>query len=276
MDGSATKREDGIRAVSKALMILEAFTREQPVLSLKEISKKTGFYKSTILRQIETLSGAGYISRDMDTGRYRLGAKVYFLGQVYLKSSSLLETARPVLKEVVRQLQETAGIFVVDGIERLCLTMEQGPHFIRATFETGCKLPIHAGASGKVLLAFSEKALFERVAAETGLPGFTRQTITDLQELKAELARIKQLGYAFSRGERVPSAATVSVPIFGADEGLVCSLSTSGPIDRFKEKLIPGMIAVLQRAAEKMSRELGYQGDYWQKRRSGFSVREDG
>ncbi len=255
-------------------MILEAFTREQPVLSLKEISKKTGFYKSTILRQIETLSGAGYIARDMDTGRYRLGAKVYFLGQVYLKSSSLLETARPVLKEVVRQLQETAGIFVVDGIERLCLTMEQGPHFIRATFETGCKLPIHAGASGKVLLAFSDGSLLDQVVAVTGLRGYTRQTITDLKLFKAELFKIKRLGYALSRGERVPSATTISVPVFGADDGLVCSLSTSGPNDRFKEKLISHMIAVLQGAAAKMSLELGYQGDYWRKLRSGVDARE--
>ncbi len=271
MEKVAARREKGLQSVSRALMILNSFTQERPVLSLSELSNKTGLHKSTILRQIDTLFEAGYISRDHYTGRYRLGAKVYFLGQVFLRSSNLLETAGPILKEVVRKLKETAGIFVVDGNQRLCLAMEQGPHFIRATFETGCKLPIHAGASGKVLLAFSEDELLQRVVAESGLAGFTRRTITSLKELKAELVSTKKRGYALSRGERVDSAATVSVPIFGADGRLVCSLSTSGPNERFKDKLIPGMIAVLQDAAEKMSGELGYQGSYWRKRLSGAS-----
>lgn len=263
----AAKREYKVKSVARALLILEAFTLEQPTLSLNDISLKTGFYKSSILRQINTFLEAGYIVRDPETGRYRLGTKVYLLGQIFLHSSNLLSCAGHILEAVAAELCETAGIFVVDGNQRLCLAMVQGPHFIRATHETGQKLAIHAGASGKVLLAFSKESLLERVVEETGLKAFTRQTITNVRKLKTELKKIRESGYALSLGERVPAAAAVAVPVFGADGNLACSLSTTGPIDRFKAEQIPGMIAVLQKASVKLSKELGYIGDYWHKHR---------
>lgn len=260
----AAKRKAGVESVSRALLILEAFTLEQPILSLNDFSKKTGFYKSTILRQIETLLAAGYLVRNRE-GRYRLGTKLYLLGQIFLRSSSLLDAARPILRAVAEELTETAGIFVVDGIQRVCVAMEQGPHFIRATYETGMKLPLYAGASGKVLLAFSEDSLLQRVVEETGLTAFTKQTITNLTELEAELKRIRKSGYALSLSERVFSAAAVAVPVFGADGQAACSLSTSGPVDRFNNEQIPKMITSLQEASIKLSKELGYLGDYWKK-----------
>lgn len=265
MNRTPAKRDPTVKSVSRALSILEAFSLEQPSLSLSDFSRKTGFYKSSILRQVKTLLDAGYMVRDSETGRYRLGTKPYILGQIFLRSSSLLGCAGPILKAIASELGETASIFVEDGSQRLCLAMEQGPHFIRATYEIGQKLPIYAGASGKVLMAFLEDALFQRVVAEAGLKSFTAQTITKRSVLKAELEKIRKSGYALSIGERVSSAAAVAVPVFGAGGGLVCSLSTSGPIDRFTDGQIPHIISVLQEAGQKLSKELGYLGNYWQK-----------
>jgi DNA-binding IclR family transcriptional regulator len=127
MDRVAAKREYGVKSVSRALLILEAFTLEQPILSLNNSSNKTGFYKSSILRQIKTLREAGYTVRDPETGRYRLGTKFYILGQIFLRSSSLLESAGPILKAMASELGETASIFVADGNQRL-FTFRLRPH----------------------------------------------------------------------------------------------------------------------------------------------------
>lgn len=261
----ASKRDGGVQSVSRALKILEAFSPERPKLSLNDFSKITGFYKSTILRQIDTLLEEGFLVKDPENGNYRLGAKVYILGQIFVQSSSLLRTADPILKEVVEKLHETTGIFVIDAIDRLCLKAVSGPHFIRATIETGQRMPIYAGASGKVLLAFSPGAFLKRVITETGLQRLTELTITDPANLKAELEKIQKCGWAVSWGERVPAAVTISVPVFGNDDKLVCSLSTSGPSDRLTEKVIPDTIRILQRAGRKLSAEIGYHGNYWDK-----------
>lgn len=263
--GQAQIKGSSVQAVSRALKILEAFSPEQPELSLNDFSKITGFYKSTILRQLDTLLEEGFLVKEPETGRYRIGAKVYLLGQIFIKSSSLLKSADTVLKEVVEKLQETTGIFVIDEMERLCLKMVSGPHYIRATFETGHRMPIYAGASGKVLLAFSSNSFVNRVIKETGLQRLTDLTLTEPSKLRSELAKIKECGWSVSWGERVPNAITVSVPVFGDDGRIVCSLSTSGPSDRMTKRIIPGIIRVLQRAGMKLSTDIGYLGDYWNK-----------
>lgn len=261
----APVRDNGVKSVSRALKILEAFSPEQPELSLNDFSITTGFYKSTILRQIETLLKEGFLAKDDESGRYRLGAKVYLLGQIFVQSSNLLKSANPILKEMVEKLQETTGIFVINDNQRLCLKMVSGPHFIRATFESGHRMPIYAGASGKVLLAFSSEAFVKRIIKETGLKNLTELTITDPDELRSELSKIKECGWSSSFGERVPSAVTVSVPVFGGDGRIVCALSTSGPSDRLTENTIPDIIPILQNAGRKLSTEIGYHGDYWNK-----------
>lgn len=261
--GKAPVKDSSVKSVFRAIKILEAFSPDQPELTLNEISKITGFYKSTILRQIDTLLNEGFLAKDTENGRYRLGAKVYLLGQIFVQSSSLMKSAGPILKEVVDNLQETTAIFIIDEIERLCLKMVSGPHFIRATFETGHKMPIYAGASGKVLLAFSPESFLKRVIQETGLKSFTELTITNPADLRSELSKIKKGGWSVSWGERVPSAVTVSVPVFGDNGKIACSLSTSGPSDRLTEKIMPETIRILQHAGKKLSTEIGYLGDYW-------------
>jgi IclR family KDG regulon transcriptional repressor len=261
----APDKNSSVKSVSRALSILEAFSLERSELSLNEISKITGFYKSTILRQTETLIGEGFLVKDPESGKYKLGAKLYLLGQIYIQSSNLLKSSAPVLQEVVDTLQETAAIFVIDKFERLCLKMVSGPHFIRATFVTGSRMPIYAGASGKALLAFSPKSLIERVVKKTGLEAFTELTITNPDEFKTELARVRKRGWSISWGERVPSAVTISVPVFGEDGSIACSLSASGPADRLTSKITPENIRTLQHAGRKLSIDIGYLGDYWDK-----------
>lgn len=261
----ASVKDSSVKSVSRALKILGAFSFEQPDLSLNDLSKITGFYKSTILRQIDTLLEEGFLIKDSDNGRYWLGAKVYLLGQIFAQSSNLLRIAGPILKEVAEKLQETTGIFVIDTFERMCLRAVSGPHFIRATFETGHRMPIYAGASGKVLLAFSPDSFLKRVIKETGLRRLTKLTITDPAKLRSELAKIRKNGWAISKGERVPSAFTISVPVFGSNDSLVCSLTTSGPSDRLAKKIIPENVRILQLAGRKLSLEIGYHGDYWNK-----------
>lgn len=263
--GEALVKAVSVKSVFRALKILEAFSPDQPELTLNDLSKITGFYKSTILRQIDTLSKEGFLARDTVTGHYRLGAKLYLLGQTFVQSSSLLTSSDPIMKEVAENLQETTAIFIIDKSERLCLKMVSGPHFIRATYEPGRRMPIYAGASGKILLAFSAESFLNRIIQETGLKSFTELTITNPDDLRSELSKIKNRGWSISRGERVSSAVTISVPVFGVNGKIACALSTTGPTNRLAPKIKPETIRTLQHAGKKLSTEIGYLGRYWDK-----------
>jgi len=257
----------GVQAVVKALRILDTFSHHQPKLSLDDLSRKTGFYKSTILRQTDTLIKKGYLVRDPDSGKFQLGAKLFILGQIYTRTSSLLEIAPPILKDLALKSGETAAIFVVEGLQRLCLTMVQSPQLIRASLEPGDRLPLYAGASAKILLAYSDDSFVEKVIAETGLKPFTENTVTNPATLWKELTSIRSKGYAVSFGESAPSSAACTVPVFRGEDELVCSLSISGPAERFDKRKLSSVIAMLHKAAETISLRLGYQGEFWNERR---------
>jgi DNA-binding IclR family transcriptional regulator len=268
MKKSEKSQAAGVQAVVKALRILDAFGQQKPKLSLGELSRETGFYKSTILRQADTLVEKGYLVRDPETGKFQLGAKLYILGQIYGRSSSLLEVVPPILTDLALKSGETTAIFVVEGLQRLCLTMVQSSQFIRAAVDLGDRLPLYAGASGKTLLAYSDNSLVEKVIAATGLKPFTENTITDPETLRSGLASIRRKGYAVSFGESAPSAVACTVPVFGAQDELVCSLSISGPAERFGKEKLTSFITMLREAGEKISARLGYQGDFWRARSS--------
>lgn len=254
----------GVQAVSRALRILDAFSKNQTELSLNDISIKTGFYKSTILRLTQTMIDEGYLIRDPETGKFKLGIKVYLLGQICSKSLNLLTVSLPFLEKLVENSKETLAIYIIQGIQRVCLTKVQSPQYITAFVEEGQQLPLHAGAAGKLLLAYSDESFVQRLIDGTGLRSFTEKTITNSSELKNELARIREAGYAFSQGERDPSAAALAAPIFKGENKMVGALSLSGPSTRFGPKQISFFLSLILEAAEDISHQLGYSGSFWE------------
>jgi IclR family transcriptional regulator, KDG regulon repressor len=254
-----------VESVVKALRILEAHTQGHSRLSLNDLSLETGYTKSTILRQADTLQRYGYLERDLD-GYFRLGVQVFVLGRAYSRASSLLELLPSTLRELAKRTGETSAAYKVDGTHRLCLLTIQGEQFIRAAPEAGERMPLYAGASGKVLLAFSDEALFQKVEEATALSPFTESSITNTKKLRKELAFIKRQGYAVSFGERIPMAAACATPVFNGESEIACALSVNGPMERFKKRRIVSLIPILQEEAESLSSRLGYHGEYWKGR----------
>ena len=167
-----------IQAVVKALNILETFSHNEPKLSLTELSQKTGFYKSTILRQTSTLIENGYLLRDQESEKYHLGPKLYILGRIYAQSSDLVNISPPIIKDLASKCGETVAVFIIDGFERVCLLRSQSRHFLQAVYEPGDRRPLHAGASGKVLLAYCDESLQKKLISISRLKKYTEKTIT--------------------------------------------------------------------------------------------------
>lgn len=222
---------DGVAAVDRALTILDAFKEADQSLTLTEISKRVGFYKSTTLRLAESLEKFGYLRR-LDDGAYRLGPKPLFLGSLYQKHFRTAEFVPQVLRQIVDQLQEGASFFIRDDEKRVCLHRVDSPRAIRDSIHEGDTLPINIGASGHVIMAFS------------GLSG-------------AKYDQIRSQLYSTSVGERDPETAAVACPVFTIGQKLAGALAVSGPKYRFEPKAVEAMIPVLKKHAAELTRTFG-------------------
>jgi DNA-binding IclR family transcriptional regulator len=131
---------------------------------------------------------------------------------------------------------------------------------VRIVARIGRRLPLYAGSAGKLLLAFLPDKRQEEILARTKFQPFTNKTITDIKILKNELKTIRKQGYAFSDGEWVEDAAGIAAPIFDMKSDIVGALTISGPSFRFTSEKITLHKNSILKAAEHISRDLGYIG----------------
>lgn len=223
--------EGGVAAVHRALSILDAFTETDPKLGLAELAKRTGLYKSTLLRLAKSLEKFGYLIRS-DDGSYHLGSKVLFLGSLYQRSFRTSEFVPPVLRQIVDELHEGASFYVRDEEQRVCLHRIDAHRAVRDSVHEGDRLPLTVGAAGHVILAFNGR---------TG----------------ARYEEIRKNMYSASYGERDPETAAIACPVFGLDQKFVGALSISGPRYRIEALGVKRVLPVLFKHAHALTRTLG-------------------
>ncbi len=226
------------RLTLKPGIFFSVFSDNTAKLSLKELSEKTGLYKSRILRLCGTLMAHGFLIRS-DEAMYSLGPKLMMLGKVYERTNSLVSLARPVLHELAMLTGESTKLFVIEGAKRLCLIREEGFHPLRYAVNEGETFELHAGASGKVLLAFSSEEFCHKILSKT-LEKITPTTIIDRSRLEQEFELIRQRGYASSIGEVVPEVAGIAAPVFDHANHLVGALTIAGSDPTVRRRTFSG------------------------------------
>jgi DNA-binding IclR family transcriptional regulator len=226
--------DSGAASVDRAFTIMSVFDKDAPFLTLAEISRRTGFYKSTILRLISSLEKAGFVRKSLD-GRYSVGPEPLRLSSLYQSSFRLRDILLPHLEHLSKASSETSSFYICDNSWRVILYRVEPSRAVRVSVREGDRFPIQYGASGKVLSAFTqiENPLFQDVREQM---------------------------WAESFGERDPETSSVSVPVFGVGGVLHGALTLSGPRDRFNREAIQKMLGGLIQSAINATQELG--GDY--------------
>lgn len=221
----------GVAAVDRAFAVLQAVESQVDPSTLADISVKTDLYKSTILRLIASLEGAGYITRLRD-GRYTLGSTIFRLGLAYERANPLSEIVLPILQGLVKNGTESASLHIRhDAKSRICLLRVDSNHSTLDRVQAGDIFPVDRGAAGRILAAFDDNS-------------------------GAKALRLREECFAISMGERDPACAGVACPVFGP-EGVKAALSLSGPKERFTPAAITRMRELLLGASEKATRMLG-------------------
>ena len=246
-----------VRAVLSALNILDCFGIE-PELSVKQLVDRTGLTRNRVVRLCGTLESKGYLMQNSETGKFGLGFQFMVLGKVFQESANLVTFARPILKKLVEKTGESTSLYVLDGPYRLVIAREEGTQVIRYSIREGQRLPLHAGAGGKVILAFVPEEVKRRIVRGKKLTRFTPYTITNPKLLEAELIKVRSNGYAFSQSERSMDAASLSAPVFNHENGLVGALGISGPTGRFNDINKINYLKHLIKTAHELSIQLGW------------------
>jgi DNA-binding IclR family transcriptional regulator len=246
-----------VEAVLAALDVLECFLAK-PGLTTMELLHATGFTRNRVMRLTGTLRHRGYLMADPATGVFSIGPKLFALGKVFERNRLMLSLVRPVLRDIALKTGESASLYVRDGFERVVLARADGTHAIRHAISEGQRMDLHAGAAGKVILAFSTVEMLDIVLARTGLPKRTDATITHRFRLLKELENVRNQGYAVSIGERAADVCALAAPVFEHGDELVGALCISGPISRFTPEVRKSHAALLLAAGRTLSRQLGW------------------
>ncbi|MFC2967048.1 IclR family transcriptional regulator [Acidimangrovimonas pyrenivorans] len=228
---SSDDQPTGVAAVDRALSILLCFDQEREPLSLVELNRRTGLYKSTILRLLVSLERAGLVER-LDSGNYTLGWSIGRLGASYRQAFGLEARIRPFLRALREETGESASFYRRIGEARVCLFREESRQMVRDHVEEGAILPLGLGAAGHVLTGGERPGGQGTGPARPALP-------------------------AMSFGERDPDVAALAVPVFGEGNVLLGALTVSGPISRLTPDRARAISGLLISKGKVLSRHLG-------------------
>jgi IclR family transcriptional regulator, KDG regulon repressor len=246
-----------VEAVVAAFDVLECFLAKSG-LTTREIMQATGFTRNRVMRLTGTLTHRGYLMADAETGAFSIGPALFALGKVFERHRAAIFLVRPVLRDIALKTGESASLYVREGYQRVVMAREESPRTIRHAISEGQHLDLHAGAAGKVILAYLPAETVETILEKTGLPKRTATTTTEPKKLYNELQTIRKQRYAFSIGERAADAFAIAVPVLGHGEELIGALAIAGPISRFTAAARKSHLRLLLERGEQLSRQLGW------------------
>lgn len=249
----------GSQVLERALRLLELFTPERPSWPVRELSEATGLPRPTVYRILRVLQRHQYVWQDPATKRFRLGSGALGLGRRALESIEIRSTAYPVMRRLHEATGETVLLTVLseDRTQSVCVERLESRHELRLILEVGRRIPLHAGASSKILLAYLPPEQVARVIERRGLVRVNKNTITDPERLQRELREIRRRGYALSFEETNEGAAGIAAPIFDATGAIAGGLGIAGPLVRFTPQTLPRLIPVVCAHADEVTQALG-------------------
>lgn len=245
------------RTALRALKVLEILGAARQPISVADVAEGIGADRSTAYRMLATLMDAGYVDRDQATRNYRLSVKVLSLAKYMLGGDETGEAINACLRSISDQTRETVHYSILDRDEAVLIYRAKGSQLVTVDFQVGDRSPLHCTSIGKVLLAFEDARLAERVIAR-GLPKVAAKTITAPSDFRAELQRVRAQGYAYDDFEFADDMRCVAVPVFGGGGRLIGGISLSGPSARYTLAKLDELRDCALAEARRLSQRLGH------------------
>ncbi|WP_232685929.1 IclR family transcriptional regulator [Halobacterium zhouii] len=228
-----------VQSVETTFRILEAL-HDRGGAGVTELASALSVPKSTVHNHLQTLRRNEYVVAD--DGTYRVGCRFLELGAHARDRRAIYEVARPEVERLAEETGELSGVLVEEHGRGVFLHRAMGERAVHVDTYAGKRIALHGPALGKAILAALPESRVDDIVERHGLPPLTENTITDRDELGAELERIRETGVAFDDEERLDGLRSVAAAITGPDDEVLGAVSVAGPTtrlrdDRFREDL---------------------------------------
>ncbi len=242
-----------IQSIGRAAALLREFTLDAPLLGVAELSRRLELDRSAVQRLVSSLADAGLLDQDQVSSKYRLGLGLLELSGTMVKCRGFPDVVRPYLRHLADLVSESTYLGVLDRASVLEIEEIPGPHMIQHSGWTGRRLPLHCSASGKALLAGMPPEDAEALIARLDLQPLTGEAITERDDLRLEIAKVRERGYATDFGEYVAGTNALAVPLSLSNtvtRGTICIV---GPSFRFTESRALECLDALRAVGEEIS-----------------------
>ncbi len=252
---AAAPKTQSVPALERSLLILEYLARSRHGATLSQLSRKLQLPKSTSHALLLTFERCGYVERDEQTGRYRLGTRLYALANMALSGSSLRDQAAPFLQKLMRDTGLTVHLAILEQGEAVLIDRVESPGSPHVSTWVGKRMGLHCTALGKALIAHLPEGQIDELVRRQGLLRHNENTIASLRKLHEACYAAVQNGYSIDDEEEEIGVRCIGTPVLNGRGEVVAAISVSGTTEQVTD--VPGIAQRVKDAALALSRHLG-------------------
>ncbi|SKC53921.1 IclR family transcriptional regulator [Maledivibacter halophilus] len=250
-----SRKSNEINSIKRAIKILNLYKGDIKYLGITDISKAINLHKTTVHRIVKTLESEGWLVQNKHSEKYRLGFKILNIASEIRNQYDFKEIILEEMESLCNQVDETVMLSVYTKNGGICLEKVETKAVIKLTSQPGRNIPLHCGATGKILLAYAPEEDVNQLI-KNGLKKYTENTVTDGEVLIKQLKDIKRKGYVISKAENDDGALGIGAPIFDDKKNLLYGLSIAGPIERVETKGVDLLLKKVIDSAENISKKI--------------------
>ena len=248
--------QNTIKSLDRAMAVFE-YLSETPGKPLSVIAEETGQSPATVYRILVTLEGRDMVEFDTEEQHWHIGPRAFTIGARYLRRTSLVDRARPILRKLMVATGETANLGVEKDGAVLFLSQVETQSNIRAFFPPGTLSPMHASGIGKALLSQMDEERLARFLQTVEFEGFTEKTITNAVALREDLSTIRRDGFSVDDEEKSAGMRCIAAPVFDVNREAVAGISVSGPTNRVSAEELGRLSHAVIEAARQLTHAIG-------------------
>lgn len=247
-----------VQSVERTLDIIETLSEYKTGVGVTTLSKELKLHKSTVHRLLTTLMLRKYVEQDAETSKYRLGMKLFELGNAVLSKLDIRQHAMPYLRQLWRSTGETIQLAIVDQYKVLYVDVLESLEKVGVKSNIGERAPLHCSAAGKVWLSNLPDDRLNEVLKFVKFEPMTPETIDNPDRLKEDVAKARTEGYAVDNQEYSPDLVSVSAPVKNYRGRVIACISITAPALRADEEKVKELGRHVKSCAEKVSQSMGF------------------
>jgi IclR family acetate operon transcriptional repressor len=254
---AAVERGAQVQSLVRALAILNRLAAADKGMILTEIGQQVGLSPSTAHRLLTTLEQERYVHFDAERRLWSVGMQAFVAGNSFLKSRIVSNIARPHMRALMEETEETVNLAMADQNEAVYLAQVECHQLMRAFARPGRRVPLHCSGVGKALLSAMSAPEIARILHQRGMARMTVKTINNTAALHADLAQSRQRGYAIDDEEHAVGLRCIAAVIYNEAAEGVAAISVSGPMARVPDGRISILGAQVKRQADAITTLFG-------------------